>query len=343
MIRICSSLQANGYEVTLVGLKKRSSKNLQQQPFRQKRLGMFFQKGFGFYAEYNTRLFFFLLFAKFDCICAIDLDTIIPCYKVSAFRKKKRVYDAHEYFTQQKEIISRPKIFKYWNRIAEKYIPKFKNGYTVGQCIADEFEKIYGVKYDVVRNLPLQKSFTSFNKEKQVIYTGAVNEARGFETLIPAMKNVNTELLVYGNGNFMQQAKELVTANALENRIIFKGMVSPAVLESVTPKAYIGINLVENNGLNQYYSLANKFFDYIQYRVPQVTMNFPEYKKINDEYGIAWLLDDLQPATIAAALNKLLSDEELYKKMESNCEKAAAILCWENEEKILLNFYQNIL
>lgn len=342
MIRICSSLQANGYSVTLVGLKKRTGKILQQQPFRQKRLGIFFQRGFGFYAEYNIRLFFFLLFTKFDCVCAIDLDTIMPCYRVSSLRKKKRVYDAHEYFTQQKEIISRPKIFRFWDRIAKKYIPKFKNGYTVGECIADEFEKIYGVKYSVVRNLPLRKNI-SYSNKKQLIYTGAVNEARGFETLIPAMKDVNCELLIYGDGNFMQQAKDLVEANGLESKIIFKGMVPPAVLEEVTPKAYIGINLVENNGLNQYYSLANKFFDYIQYRVPQVTMNFPEYKKINDEFDIAWLIDDLQPATIAAALNRLLSDEDLYKRLESNCDKAAADLCWENEEKILLDFYKKIL
>ena len=343
MIRICSSLQANGYTVTLTGLKKVKMLPLNKQTFKQKRLNMFFQKGKGFYAEYNIRLFFYLLFKKMDCICAIDLDTIIPCYWVSFLRKKERVYDAHEYFTQQKEIVTRPKIFAYWNRIASKYIPKFSNGYTVGQCIAEEFKKLYSVQYTVIRNMPLQKSKPGVQKTRHIIYTGAVNEARGFETLIFAMKEVHAELMVYGDGNFMQKAKELTSMEKMEEKIIFKGMVSPAELALVTAAAYIGINPVENNGLNQYYSLANKFFDYIQCRLPQVTMNFPEYQKINDNMEIALLIDDLQPARISAALNRLLNDEELYLRLEANCEKAAAVLCWQNEEKILLDFYKRIL
>jgi hypothetical protein len=43
--------------------------------------------------------------------------------------------------------------------------------------------------------------------------------------------------------------------------------------------------------------LANKFFDYIQAGIPQVTMNFPEYAAINREYEVAVLIDDLEPHT----------------------------------------------
>src|SRR4051794_28230995 len=68
MIRICSSLAANGYAVTLVGRSIRSSVPLVQQPFQQKRIGCFFEKGKLFYAEYNLRLFFFLLNKKMDVI-----------------------------------------------------------------------------------------------------------------------------------------------------------------------------------------------------------------------------------------------------------------------------------
>ena len=303
---------------------------------------MIFQKGKAFYAEYNIRLFFFLLCQKTDCICAIDLDTIIPCYWVSFIRKKKRVYDAHEYFTQQKEIVTRPKVFAFWNRIARRYIPKFSNGYTVGLCIAEEFKKLFDVQYAVIRNVPLLQNKPVVQKVRHIIYTGAVNEARGFETLIPAMKEVDADLLVYGDGNFMKRAKELTSIEKQEDKIIFKGMVSPAELALVTPASYIGINPVENNGLNQYYSLANKFFDYIQYRLPQVTMNFPEYKKVNDKFEVALLIDDLQPATISKALNRLLSDEGLYRRFETNCDKAAAEFCWQNEEKKLLDFYKKI-
>jgi hypothetical protein len=98
MNRICSSLSAAGYSVVLVGRKLENSLPLQPKNFLQFRLRCIFNKGFPFYAEYNLRLFFFLLFRKMDAICAIDLDTILPVYLVSAIRGRKRIYDAHEFF-----------------------------------------------------------------------------------------------------------------------------------------------------------------------------------------------------------------------------------------------------
>ena len=71
-------------------------------------------------------------------------------------------------------------------------------------------------------------------------------------------------------------------------------------------------------------------------------MNFPEYKQINDEYEVAILIDDLQPNTITAAINKLLHDDGLYYRLQQNCLKARQILNWQNEEEKLIAFYANI-
>jgi len=87
MIRICTSLANAGYTVVLVGRKLKSSLPLVPQPFIQKRIYCLFEKGKLMYAEHNLRLFFYLLFKKMDCIGAIDLDTILPCYIISRLKK----------------------------------------------------------------------------------------------------------------------------------------------------------------------------------------------------------------------------------------------------------------
>jgi len=156
MIRICSSLVQQGYKVTLVGRRLPQSSLLASQPFLQKRLACFFNKGFLFYAEYNLRLFLWLLIQKADCICAIDLDTILPCLFASKLKATKRVYDAHELFCEMKEIVTRPSRYKIWKWIEQYTVPQFNYGYTVCQPIADEFQRMYGVKYEVVRNLPVR-------------------------------------------------------------------------------------------------------------------------------------------------------------------------------------------
>src|SRR5689334_23669422 len=95
MIRICSSLQAGGYDVLLIGRLRPNSKELPQRVFAQRRIRQRIDSGKLFYALYNVKLFFILLFIKADCFCAIDLDTILPVYYASRLRRKPRVYDAH--------------------------------------------------------------------------------------------------------------------------------------------------------------------------------------------------------------------------------------------------------
>jgi glycosyltransferase involved in cell wall biosynthesis len=344
MIRICTSLAKAGYDVILVGRKLRSSIPLTSQPFKQKRINCLFEKGKLFYAEYNTRLFFYLLFKKMDCIGAIDLDTILPCYFISKIKKTKRVYDAHELFCEMKEIVTRPGIYRMWKKIERFTVPKFTSGYTVNQPIADEFEKMYGVHYEVIRNIALLREIVTVEKkERFILYQGAVNEGRSFETLIPAFADINCKLIICGDGNFMQQAKQLVAANNLADKVIFKGKIKPDELSLITQQAYIGITLFENKGLSNYYSLGNRFFDYLHAGIPQLCVNYPLYKEINNQLPVAVLIDDLSSTNIAAQLNNLLVNEVLYNELQRNCLKLRQTLNWQQEEKILIQFYKNLL
>ena len=341
MQRICTSLAENGYDVTLVGRKLPSSFPLKDEKFIQKRIRCLFHKGKIFYAEYNIRLFFFLFFKKMDAICAIDLDTILPCLYISKWKKIPRIYDAHELFTGLKEVETRPRIKKFWMNIERKYVPKFKLGYTVSESIADEFNRRYSIKYAVIRNITRLREFTPrVSADKFIIYQGAVNEARAFEYLIPAMKEINYRLVICGDGNFMSQLKELIKENNVGSKVELKGMLSPDELWLVSQQAAIGMGVAENTGINQYLALPNKFFDYIHAGLPQVAMKFPEYVKINHEFEVAVLVDNLNPASIASVVNNLMDDAVLYNRLRENCLRARQVLNWQHEEKKLLDFYQ---
>lgn len=343
MQRICTSLAENGYAVTLVGRKLSSSLPLSQKKYNQKRIRCWFNKGKLFYFEYNIRLCCYLLFRKMDAVCAIDLDTIIPCHFISRFKRIPRIYDAHELFTEMKEVITRPRVKKIWTKVEKNLVPKFKLGYTVSESIAEEFHRRYGVNYKTIRNLPLLKEFDAIQKvEKFILYQGAVNEARGFEFLIPAMQWINCKLVICGDGNFMPQLKKLISDHKLENKIELKGMLPPQEIWKISQQVTVGIALAEKEGLNQYLALPNKFFDYVHAGLPQVTMDYPEYSKINNQFEVAVLLNDLDPKRIADAINNLLTNEDLLSKLKENCLKARQELNWQHEEKKLLSFYQSV-
>lgn len=343
MHRICSSLANANYKITLVGRKLKSSLPLEQKQFEQKRLNCLFTKGFLFYAEFNARLFLFLLFRKMNGICAIDLDTIIPCLLVSKMKRIPRFYDAHEYFTEMKEVRERNLVKKVWASIERYAIPKFEYSYTVSSGLANEFNKKYRKSFAVIRNLPNYKLLSAnIEKEDYLFYGGAVNEARGFEYLIPAMRHVPYKLIICGDGNFMNRLKDLIKEHGVQERVEIRGMAKPDELYFIAQKALLGFNLVEKEGLNQYYSLANKFFDYIQAGLPQITMNFPEYSFVNHEYEVAILLDELSVQNLADTIVRTLNDSVLLDKLYKNTLKARDIYCWEKEEVKLINFYSQI-
>lgn len=343
MQRICNSLAENGYAVVLVGRRLSSSSPITERKFKQQRIRCWFNKGKKFYAEYNIRLFLFLLFKKMDAICAIDLDTILPCLYISRLKRIIRIYDAHELFTELKEVIDRPAILKVWTKVEKKTVPQFKWGYTVSESIAEEFHRRYKVNYKTIRNLPVLKELDkSAQQEKFILYQGAVNEGRGFEYLIPAMQWINTKLIICGDGNFMEQLKKLIKDYNVADKIELKGMLPPEQLWIIAQKATIGIALAEREGLNQYLALPNKFLDYMHAALPQLTMNYPEYQKINDEFQIAILLDELIPEKIAAEINNLLANDVLRINLKENAMKARKKYNWQTEEKALLAFYQTI-
>jgi glycosyltransferase involved in cell wall biosynthesis len=344
MIRICSTLAEAGYDVTLVGFKKKKSPPIVPRPYKQVRLPIIAEQGKIMYVDYWLKLFFFLLFSKVDILCAIDLDTILPVYYVSKLRGKKRVYDAHELFTELKEVTTRPTVLKMWNWIATHTIPNFPVGYTVGDFCSKYFKDKYNADYKVVRSATVLKPLQIPNKkERFILYQGAVNVARCFEQLIPAMQYVDAKLIVCGEGNFYAEALAITKQYHLEDKVIFKGYVPPEQLRDYTLQAWVGITLFEDTSLSNRYSLANRFFDYMHNGIPQLCINYPEYEKVNAEFEITTLIETPPtPESIAAALNRLLSDDNYYYRLQNNCLKAREKYCWQEETKTLLQIYAQL-
>lgn len=346
MNRICTSLANNGYNVTLVGRRLRTSWALTSKPFRQKRIYCFFTKGKLFYFEYNFRLFFYLLFQRFDILCGIDLDTILPTFLLSKIKRKPFVYDAHEYFTEMEEVVARPWIKKAWETVEKMIVPRVKYGYTVSENYASMFAQKYGVDFEIIRNATLLNSHepvTGKKLEPYILYQGSVNVGRGLENLIEAMKDINCRLYICGKGDILEDLKKYSSRLNLDHKVIFYGFVEPEQLKKFTRNATLGITFFSKLGLSNYHSLANRFFDYLHSGVPQIAMSYPEYKRFNERFEVASLIGTLDTPAIVNAVNNLLNNPEYYYRLSNNCLEARKHFNWQIEEEKLLRFYEKIV
>jgi glycosyltransferase involved in cell wall biosynthesis len=346
--RIAVTLHNAGAEITLVGRKLDHSPSLSKRPYRTLRFRLPFNKGFLFYATYNIRLFLFLLFARVDILVANDLDTLPANYLVSLLRKKKLVFDSHEYFTEVPELIHRSFVRSVWKKIESMIVPRIVYASTVNLNIANEYYQAYGTRFTVIRNLPFFRPVIADGAcpfprtgRKIILYQGALNAGRGLELMIMSMKQIdNAELIILGDGDIAADLRLLAERLKVIDRLTFAGRVPLEKVASYTDYADLGISLEEDLCLNYRYALPNKLFDYIQAHVPVLVSDLPVMAEVVEKYKVGAVLRNRDPGTLALLVNKMLLDEALKAEWRFRLALAAVEFCWEKEEPSLLAFYK---
>lgn len=358
--KVAQSLHSFGFSPLLIGRKLKNSKSITKRNYSTIRMSLFFYKSALFYAEYNIRLFFLLLFKKADILLANDLDTLPANYlaylvKKNIFRKRiVLIYDSHELFTEVPELNGRKFAKNTWLFIEKIILPKIKYAYTVCQSIADEYSKKYGIKMQVIRNVPVCKHIEMQNKKaedlklrfknkKIILYQGALNIGRGLEESILAMQHIeNTILLLIGEGDISSGLRKLVSGKKLDEKVYFTGRIPLHELNAYTKTADLGLVLQADLSLSYRYVLPNRLFDYLHAEIPVLASCLPEIEKIVATHQAGILIDTLEPQKIAEKINHLLFDEKKLQQIKENIKKIKDEYCWEKEEEILHDIFSII-
>ena len=348
--KVARFLIRNGYEVTLVGRRYADSPQLPPRPYHTHRMRLLFRRGMWFYAEYQFRLFLYLLWKSCDTLIANDLDTLLPNFWVSRIRRKRLVYDSHEYFCGEITVLNNPKAQKVWSAIERYCFPKLQTVITVSASIVQQYEKEYGIRPYLVRNIPPAKhppitetktSLGMSDKTFNILMQGSgINAGRGGEELVEAMTLLpHSHLFIVGDGTMLPTLKKQVETLHLTHQVTFVPRQTPEKLFNYTALADVGMALDKDICPNLRYSLPNKVFEYMQAGTPQIVSNLVERATLIRQYGMGIVLDNMTPEAIAAAVTTLQTDKAFYQQCKANCQTAAQALTWEHEEETLQQIY----
>ena len=348
--KVCQFLHENNYNVLLVGRKRRSSLKLNPRDYKTKRMRLLFEKGALFYAFFNLRLFFFLLFRKSDVLLSNDLDTLLANYLISKIKRNRLIYDTHELFTEVPELTSRPKVRKIWLGIEKWIFPKLKTVYTVNQSIADIYTKRYNVPVKVVRNISPKWVVTGIKTKLElqlpedkhiIILQGAgINIDRGAEEAVEAMKHVEHAVLVFvGDGDVIPQLKTKVISENLNEKVMFFGKKPYDELMQYTYHADIGLTLDKNTNPNYKYSLPNKVFDYIHTNTAIIASDILEVSNIVQKHKVGLIINNVSAMSISKAITTLIKDQQKLITFKENCSKASEIENWGKEKAVLTSIF----
>jgi len=351
-MRTIDVISSVGMKPVFIGRKLPDSKEFNPD-YPTKRFKLFFTKGFLFYANYNLRLFWHLLWNRYDIYLSNDLDTLLPNYLISRLKNKPLVYDSHEYFLGVPEIQHRPVVKKVWSIIESSIFPRLRNVVTVNESIARLYQQDYAITPRVVRNIGDGKmpGKTKSRKELQLpadkfimINQGAgINVDRGMEEAVASLKHLPPEviLLIVGNGDAVPGLKRMVENEGLTERAIFRAKQPYLELLQYTLNANCGLSLDKPTSLNYKYSLPNKLFDYFKCGLPVVVSEVVEVKNLVQKYNVGEVIASHNPQDIAEAVLKVKAEgKDAFAK---NLKQVTAENNWGQEQKVWREIFSSLL
>ena len=349
MQKECNTFLKLGYEILLIGRKSKNDFGLNELPYKVVRLKNFFKGGPQMYLMFNTQLLFYLLFKRADILWANDLDILLPNFLIARLKKIKLVYDSHEYFTMS---VYKTTSRKIWQRLESFLFPRLKNVITVNDSIKKAYEERYKVPITIIRNVSYKNGMIATesidiakNKKILIIQGVGINENRGAEEAVEMMQFLPDEflLLFVGRGTVIEKLKRMVNELKLENKVMFIGVLPYHQMMNYTRQSYLGLIFEKVDFTDEHnFALPNRFFDYVKAGIPVLSTKAIEIKALIERYNIGTFVDNLNPAHLAEKIMQISEDASSYNCWKSNTAKAASDLCWENEEKKLIEFMNNI-
>ena len=343
--KISNYLVNNNFDVLVYGRVLPNTFSVKRSYKIQRRKHLF-NHNFLFYAEYNFRLFFKLLFYKCDYILANDLDTLLACFVASKLKKAELIYDSHELFSEGPELQGRNFVKGFWRFLERLLLPRIKKSYTVSQSIANYYNTKHNANFGIIKNVPnLKREITKVDakfptENKTVLYQGVLNPGRGIKPMIKALHFLEEiDLVIIGYGKVEAELHQFVKDELLENRVHFLGRIPHEELPNYTKLATVGMVLEETLGLSFEYSLPNKLFDYLHAELPIICGNLPEIKNVVETHKVGVVVEDYAPENIANAIRNLIDNEALYYQIKLNQQKIKKGFCWENEQLLLDNYF----
>ena len=265
----------------------------------------------------------------------------------------KVVFDSHE--DAPKQMLGKPYLNKGILWMLSKCLAvyeswacaKFDGILAATPFIRDKFLRVNPQTLDI-NNFPLLKELGNASswaeKRRQVCYIGGITKIRGIEEMCEAMSLLKSDVRlnlcgVFSGASLESQVKSLPGWK----RVVALGFLDREQVREVSSRSMAGL-VALHPVVNHIDALPTKMFEYMGAGIPVIASDFPLWREIIGGNNCGLLVNPLDPAAIAKAIDYLVENPREAQRMGENGRRAVKERYnWESEEKKLLSFYDKIL
>jgi len=351
ILRECTTLAANGYDVSLVVPADRDDVvdgvkivSVAKPTSRSRRL------------THTSRDVLNKAFALDADVYHVHDPELLPAGLLLGWRGGKRViYDAHEDVC--KSVLDRDWIPPAMRGNVSRSVALFLRasvGHFSGVVAAwpNIFNGIEHANKVLVRNFPLADEYAShpfrpFSERNNVaVYVGLLSCQRGVPEMVQAMHlpEMPGDASLKLAGTFDDDASAAsAAAGALDGRVEYCGWLYKARHLELLANAKVGLSVLHPTAAYRE-TLSTKVFEYMSAGLPVVISNFPNWRAIIDKTQCGIAVDPMNPREICNAIAHLLRNPREAQAMGQRGRDAIRRhYSWQSEARRLLNLYQCVL
>lgn len=272
---------------------------------------------------------------------AILLNDVSSWPLAQTFSPASVILDAHEYSPDE---LSDSLIWRLFLKPHKIWCSRFASAGSTRFCVEEHlcllWQKFSGLEFTYLPNTSpfaeTSKTASTPEGKIRILHQGAAHPTRRIELMIEAIHKAGSQFegsffLVGSDRGYMHKLAKMaddgnskILAPIPQERLVSNGSHYDIAILSCYP-----------SNINNKHSLPNKFFQYIQSRLPIVTGPNPSIAKIVRQYDIGIVANDFSAEALADALQMM--DRKRISLCRANLEAAARELSWDRDKYILID------
>lgn len=205
---------------------------------------------------------------------------------------------------------------------------------------------------DILYNSPSTKIFKQnpapiYDPDKGPLvlcHEGSLTFDRGLKEMIEAISSLKNKvhLLIIGDifGEEKKWYDNRVNELSLSNNITITGWLPYKSIGEHLKKAHLGLILFRNCMTNRMAGPPNKLFNYMNYGLPVLGVDFPEIRRIILEENCGKVIEDQSVESIINCIKEFLNNPTRISEFGKNGQLSVNTrYSWEKNEQVLLNRY----